>query len=66
MAKRELDRRGLVYEELDVERDRGAFREMMELSGQSLTPTLVVGDQVLPDFGPEELESFLLEHDRRP
>lgn len=66
MAKRELDRRGLAYEELDVERDRAAFREMMELSGQSLTPTLVVGDRVLPDFGPEELESFLLEQEARP
>lgn len=62
VAKRELEQRGLAYEEINVERDRAGFREMMELSGQSLTPTLVIGDQVLPDFGPEDLEPFLAEN----
>lgn len=59
MAERELRQRGLEYTQIDVESDPAAFREMKELSGQSLTPTLVIGDQVLPDFGSEELGPFL-------
>ena len=35
---------------------------MIHLSGQRLTPTLVVGDKVLPDFGPEDLRDFLARH----
>ncbi len=61
MAERELHARGLTFEKIDVERDPAAYREMRALSGQARTPTLVVGDRVLPDFGPEELEPFLAE-----
>jgi len=58
-AKAWLDAKGYQYQEIDVEADRDAYETMIRLSGQRLTPTLVVGDQVLPDFGPEELEPFL-------
>jgi len=61
-AKQMLDSRGYRYEEIDVEADRAAYAEMKRLSGQSLTPTLVVGEKVLPDFGPPELEAFLSRH----
>lgn len=61
-AKAFLDARGYRYQEIDVEANPDDYARMIRLSGQSLTPTLVVGDKVLPDFGPEELQQFLAEH----
>lgn len=61
-----LDSRGYLYEEIDVEADRIAYKEMISLSGQHLTPTLVVGERVLPDFGPDELAVFLERHNILP
>ncbi len=61
-AKAQLENYGLEYEEIDVEADREDYAEMIRLSGQSLTPTLVMGEHVLPDFGPPELERFLRQH----
>ncbi len=61
-----LEQRGYSFDTIDVERDRAAYAEMRRLSGQSLTPTLVVGDKVLPDFGTDELEEFLKEHNIQP
>jgi glutaredoxin len=61
-AQQYLDERGYRYELIDVEGDRRLYDEMIKLSGQRYTPTLVVGGRVLPDFGPDELEAFLHEH----
>ncbi len=61
-----LDQLGYSYEQIDVEASEAAYRKMIELSGQRLTPTLVVGEKVLPDFGPSELTAFLEEHGIRP
>ena len=58
-AQRYLKKSGYIFEEIDVERDRAAYAEMIRLSGQSFTPTLEVGGKVLADFGPDELEDFL-------
>ncbi len=67
MAQEWLDAHGYKYELLDVERDRTLFQKMMELSGQRLTPTLVVdGTKILPDFGPDELEPCLKRHNIAP
>ena len=65
-AKRHLDARGYTYEELDVEHDEAAFEEMVRLSGQVYTPTLVAGDELLADFGAPELEIFLKKHSLLP
>jgi len=65
-AQKFLDDRGYRYEEIDVEADREAYAEMVRISGQRLTPTLSVGDKVLPDFGPDELEVFLARHGIAP
>jgi glutaredoxin len=54
-----LDARGYRHELLDVEADRATMEEMVRRSGQRRCPTLVIGNRVLPDFGPEELEDFL-------
>lgn len=67
MAQEWLDARGYKYELVDVELSRAAYDEMIELSGQPLTPTLLVDDEkVLPDFGPEELERFFRKHQIEP
>ena len=58
-AQRWLNERGVQYETLDVIADSEAFREMVELSGQSLAPVIDVDGEILADFGPEELEKYL-------
>ena len=65
-ARKVLDERGYAYEVVDVEASKEAYAEMIRISGQRLTPTLVVGDKVLPDFGPEELLAFLDQHGIKP
>ena len=49
-----------------MNRDGAAYDEMIRLSGQRLTPTLVVDEKVLADFGPDELEIFLKQHSIQP
>jgi len=67
MAWEWLDARGYKYQLIDVEKKRADYDEMIRLSGQRLTPTLVADDgAVLPDFGPEQLESFLKKHSIAP
>lgn len=65
-AKQYLNKRGYRYDEVDVNRDNAAYDEMIRLSGQQYTPTLVVNGLVLADFGPEELEIFLKQHSILP
>lgn len=66
-AQQWLDARGFRYELIDVEKSRADYDEMIRLSGQSLTPTLVTdGGALLADFGPEELEPFLAENSIAP
>jgi glutaredoxin 3 len=66
-AREWLDTRGFGYELIDVEADRADYDEMIRLSGQTKTPTLVTAEgHVLPDFGPEELEAFVDRHGLKP
>ena len=62
-----LDTRGYKYQLTDVESSREAYAQMIEISGQRRTPTLVVDENlVLPDFGPEELATFIKKHSIEP
>ena len=61
MAEAVLKQHGIDYERVDVRTDRAAYEELKQISGQTRVPTLVAGDRVLADFGPEELEQFLKE-----
>jgi glutaredoxin 3 len=65
-AENYLRGHGYMYKSIDVIRDRVAFAQMKRLSGQTYAPTLVVSDLVLADFGPEELEEFLQQHQIMP
>ena len=66
-AREWLDGRAYRYELIDVEANRADYDTMQRLSGQTRTPTLVMGDgKVLPDFGPEELDAFVKKHGINP
>ena len=65
-AKDYLTERGYRFTEIDVGRDREAYREMTELSDQTYVPTLVAGDEVLANFDTDQLEEFLSEHGIKP
>lgn len=55
-----LDRHEFKYEKIEVRNDKNAFDKLIEISGQTKTPTLQMPDgRILPDFGVEELSSFL-------
>lgn len=53
-----LDDNDIKYEKLDVIADAGAYKEMVNLSGQELAPVIDVDGKVLADFDPEQLEKF--------
>jgi glutaredoxin 3 len=57
-----LEARGYAFDEVNVSEDAAAFAQMRQLSGQSKCPTLVAGNELLPDFDTGQLEEFLKEH----
>ncbi|HSU55769.1 MAG TPA: glutaredoxin family protein [Candidatus Dormibacteraeota bacterium] len=60
-----LDQRGIDYEEIDVMSDESAYDEMMRLSGQELAPVIDVDGEILADFGPDQLEDFWRELEKK-
>ena len=66
-AEEWLRSRGYHYRQIDVEADRADYDEMIRLSGQKRTPTLVTADgKLLADFGPDELAAFIHTHQIQP
>jgi glutaredoxin 3 len=65
-AKDYLRERGYKFTEIDVGRNRAAYKEMIDLSNQSYVPTLVAGDAVLANFDTHQLEKFLSERQIEP
>ena len=65
-AKEYLTERGFEFIEIDVGRDRDAYKEMTELSDQTYVPTLIAGDEVLANFDTDQLEKFLNAHGIEP
>lgn len=53
-----LDAHKVDYEVLDVVADVEAYDEMVELSGQTMSPVLDVDGEILADFGPSDLPGF--------
>ncbi len=60
-----LRKNGYPFREVDVNSDSAAYAKMQKLSGQRLTPTLVIesSGQILPDFDVGQLETFLKKND---
>ncbi len=61
-AEAYLKQKGIEYTSREVRSDPAAMAEMVELSGQTKSPTMKYGDAVLADFGVDELIPFLAEH----
>jgi glutaredoxin len=55
-----LRKHDLPYEDRDIINDPEQRREMIEKSGQMLSPCVEVNGQMLADISGEELESYLV------
>lgn len=51
--------RGVEFEEFDVTRDQQALEDLLEVHRSRVTPTIVIGDQVIAGFDPEQLDELL-------
>ncbi len=51
--------KGLEFEERDVTEDQEAVRELVETYQSRSTPTIVIGENVMIGFDPEELDQIL-------
>ena len=51
--------KGLEFEERDVTADQEAVRELVETYQSRSTPTIVIGENVMIGFDPEELDQIL-------
>ncbi len=56
-----FDQHGVDVDVRDVNRDRSAMNRMVEVSGQTLTPTFEFGDFVVADFDMDEFTAELNE-----
>jgi len=54
-----LDDKGIDYEEREVTGNKAHFDEMVRLSGQKKTPTLVIDEEILADTDKEAVEKYL-------
>jgi glutaredoxin 3 len=54
-----LDRKGIVFEDLDVTANEQARQEMIRLSGQEAVPVITIGDKTFVGFDPVQLGEFL-------
>jgi len=54
-----LEDKGLEFEERDVTTDQEAVRELVETYQSRSTPTIVIGENVMIGFDPEELDQIL-------
>jgi glutaredoxin 3 len=59
MAKEFLSQKGVEFTEYNVANDAAKLKEMMDKSGQLGVPVIVVDDQVLVGYDPDELEKML-------
>jgi monothiol glutaredoxin len=55
-----LRKHDLAYEDRDIINDRAQRQEMMEKSGQTLSPCVEVNGRLLADVSGEEVEAYLL------
>jgi len=60
-AEEYLRQHKIAYDRVDVNSDAAAFEEMKQLSGQTKAPTMRWDDEILADFGADELDAFLRE-----
>jgi len=55
MAKEFLKQRGVKFEEVNVQEDRGAALEMIQKTGQNGVPVIEIGDKIIVGFNQEKI-----------
>lgn len=58
-----LAKHGLPYEDIDIINSRENYAEMVQKSGQPLSPCVEVDGIMLADVSGEEVENYLLSND---
>ncbi len=59
MAKSFFKSQKIDFEDVDVTKDQQKVEEMVKLSGQMGVPVIVIGDQIIVGFDPEEIKKAL-------
>ncbi len=59
MAKAHLSARGIEFEVKDVSVDQLAVFELVRKYNSRSTPTIIVGEQVMIGFDPDQLDQML-------
>jgi glutaredoxin 3 len=59
MAKHYLDSLGVKYDDIDVEKDHAAARQLVEKTGQAGIPVIEIGDQTIIGFDKARLDGAL-------
>ena len=54
---------GLQYEDIDIINDRNNYAEMVQKSGQPLSPCVEIDGVMLADVSGEEVENYMLSND---
>jgi glutaredoxin len=58
-----LRKHGLAFEDIDIINNRENYAEMVQKSGQPLSPCVEVDGVMLADISGEEVENYLLSND---
>lgn len=55
-----FQRHGLAYEDKDIINEPENYAEMVQLSGQPLSPCVVIDGEMLADVSGEEIEAWMV------
>lgn len=59
MAKQYLTEKGVIFEDVDVSRDRARAMEMVQKSGQMGVPVIEIGDEIVLGYQPAAYDEML-------
>jgi glutaredoxin-like YruB-family protein len=62
-VKAYLDRKGVPYEDINVQKDKKSLQEMVKRYGIKVTPVVVIGDRVMVGFNVPKIDKFLSAQD---
>jgi glutaredoxin-like YruB-family protein len=58
-VKAYLDKKGVPYEDINVQKDKKAMQEMVKRYGIRVTPVVIIGDRVMVGFNAPKIDKFL-------
>ena len=58
-----MRKHGLAFEDIDIINNRANYAEMVQKSGQPLSPCVEIDGVMLADISGEEVENYLLSND---